>query len=56
MTKKIKEAVDDYTPKYANTLELLDSALDKIESLEKELDKKPKEVIVEKTVEKEIPR
>ena len=55
MTKKIKQAVDDLYIKYANTLELLDSALDKIESLEKELDKKPKEVIVEKTVEKEIP-
>ena len=55
MTKKIKQAVDDLYVKYANTLSMLDSALDQIDELEKELDKKPKEVIVEKLVEKEIP-
>ena len=55
MTKKIKQAVDDLYVKYANTLSMLDSALDQIDELETELDKKPKEVIVEKLVEKEIP-
>jgi len=53
MTNKVtvKEALDTLNEKYANTLLMLDDALDKIEDLEKQLDKKPKEVIVEKEVE-----
>ena len=49
MTKKItvKKALDSLNTKYANTLGMLDDALDQIEHLENELAKKPKEVHVE---------
>ena len=49
MTKKItvKKALDSLNTKYANTLEMLDNALDVIEDLEKQLAQKPKEVEVE---------
>ena len=55
--KELKAGVDDLYTRYAHTLEMLETAVDKIEQLEKELDKKPKEVIVEKVVEiiKEVP-
>ena len=48
MTKKItvKQALDSLNTKYANTLGMLDDALDQIEHLENELAKKPKEVHV----------
>ena len=49
--KEIKGAIDDIYTRYANTLAMLEDAIDKIEQLEKQLDKKPKEVIVEKEVE-----
>ena len=61
MAKKkitVKEAINVLNTKYANTLGMLDDALDQIEHLENELAKKPKEVQVEVekvvTVEKEI--
>ena len=60
MTKKItvKQALDSLNTKYANTLVMLEDALDVIEDLEKQLAKKPKEVQVEVekvvTVEKEV--
>lgn len=60
MTKKItvKKALDSLNTKYANTLVMLDDALDVIEDLEKQLAEKPKEVQVEVekivTVEKEV--
>lgn len=50
----IKKGVDDLYTRYAHTLEMLEKAVDKIDQLQEELDKKPKEVIVEKVVEKEI--
>ena len=62
MAKKkitVKEAINVLNTKYANTLGMLDDALDQIEHLENELAKKPKEVQVEVekvvTVEKEVP-
>jgi len=51
---EIKKGVDDLYTRYAHTLEMLEKAVDKIDQLEKLLDKKPKEVIVERVVEKEI--
>jgi len=51
---EIKKGVDDLYTRYAHTLEMLEQAVDKIDALEKLLDKKPKEVIVERVVEKEI--
>ena len=61
MAKKkitVKEAINVLNTKYANTLGMLDDALDQIEHLENELAKKPKEVQVEVekvvTVEKEV--
>ncbi|OUX37750.1 MAG: hypothetical protein CBE33_02435 [Candidatus Pelagibacter sp. TMED273] len=60
MTKKItvKQALDSLNTKYANTLIMLDDALDLIEDLETQLAEKPKEVKVEVekivTVEKEV--
>ena len=60
MTKKItvKKALDSLNTKYANTLEMLDDALDVIDDLEKQLAEKPKEIKVEVekvvTVEKEV--
>jgi len=53
----VKEVVQGLQDKYHTTLKLLVDALDKIELLEKQLDKKPKEVIIEKEVEviKEVP-
>ena len=60
MTKKItvKKALDSLNTKYANTLEMLDDALDVIDNLEKQLAEKPKEIKVEVekvvTVEKEV--
>ena len=50
--QEVKEKFDELYTKYQHTMELLVESLDKIESLEKQLDKKPKEVIVE--VEKEV--
>ena len=50
----IKKGVDDLYTRYAHTLEMLEKAVDRIDQLQEELDKKPKEVIVEKVVEKEI--
>jgi len=50
----IKKDIDDLYTRYAHTLEMLEKAVDKIDQLQEELDKKPKEVIVEKVVEKEI--
>ena len=50
MAKKkitVKEAINVLNTKYANTLGMLDDALDQIEHLENELAKKPKEVHVE---------
>ena len=50
MAKKkitVKEAINVLNTKYANTLGMLDDALDQIEHLENELAKKPKEVQVE---------
>ena len=61
MTKKItvKQALDSLNTKYANTLIMLDDALDLIEDLETQLAEKPKEVQVEiekiVTVEKQVP-
>ena len=49
--KELKAGVDDLYTRYAHTLEMLETAVDKIEELEKQLDKKPKEVIVEKEIE-----
>jgi hypothetical protein len=46
----VKEVVQGLQDKYHTTLKLLVDALDKIELLEKQLDKKPKEVIIEKEV------
>ena len=53
----VKEVVQGLQDKYHTTLKLLVDALDKIELLEKQLDKKPKEVIIEKEIEviKEVP-
>ena len=61
MAKKItvKEALNNLNTKYANTLVMLDDALDLIEDLETKLAEKPKEVQVEiekiVEVEKQIP-
>jgi len=61
MAKKItvKQALDSLNTKYANTLVMLDDALDLIEDLETQLAEKPKEVQVEiekiVTVEKQVP-
>ncbi len=58
---EIKKGVDDLYTRYAHTLEMLEQAVDKIDALEKLLDKKPKEIevikveTVEKVVEKEVP-
>jgi len=51
---EIKKGVDDLYTRYAHTLEMLEQAVDKIDALQKLLDNKPKEVIVERVVEKEI--
>ena len=51
---EIKKGVDDLYIRYAHTLEMLEQAVDKIDALQKLLDNKPKEVIVERVVEKEI--
>jgi hypothetical protein len=55
----VKQAIESLNTKYANTLVMLDDALDLIEDLETKLAEKPKEVQVEiekiVTVEKQIP-
>ena len=50
--QEVKEKFDELYSKYQNTMELLVESLDNIEKLKKQLDKKPKEVIVE--VEKQV--
>lgn len=49
---KHQNDIDEIYAKYQRTLEMLDEALDEIQSLKSELDQKPKEVLVEKEVEK----
>lgn len=49
---KHQNDIDEIYAKYQKTLEMLDEALDEIQSLKSELDQKPKEVLVEKEVEK----
>ena len=55
--QEVREKFDELYTKYQQTMEMLVDALDNITSLEKQLDKKPKEVIIEKEVEKivEVP-
>jgi|TARA_B110000858_G_scaffold198491_1_gene265685 hypothetical protein len=48
----VKQALDSLNTKYAKTLEMMADALDMIEDLETELKNKPKEVEVEKVIEK----
>ena len=48
--QEVKEKFDELYTKYQQTMEMLVDALDNITSLEKQLDKKPKEVIIEKEV------
>ena len=50
--QEVKDKFDELYTKYQHTMEMLVDALDNIESLKKELDKKPKEVIVDREVEK----
>jgi hypothetical protein len=49
---KHQNDIDEIYAKYQRTLEMLDEALDEIQSLKAALDQKPKEVLVEKEVEK----
>ena len=49
--QEVKEKFEELYGKYQNTMELLVESLDKIEFLEKQLVKKPKEVIINKEVE-----
>ena len=51
--QEVKEKFDELYTKYQSTMELLVDALDNIEKLKKELDKKPKEVIINKEIEVE---
>ena len=48
--QEVKEKFDELYTKYQQTMEMLVDALDNITLLEKQLDKKPKEVIIEKEV------
>lgn len=50
--QEVKDKFDELYTKYQHTMEMLVDALDNIQSLKKELDKKPKEVIVDREVEK----
>jgi len=49
---KHQNDIDEIYAKYQRTLEMLDEALDEIQSLKAALDQKPKEILVEKEVEK----
>ena len=53
--QEVKEKFDELYSKYQHTMEMLVDALDSIDKLKKELDKKPKEVIIEKEVSIEVP-
>ena len=46
--QEVKEKFEELYGKYQNTMELLVESLDKIEFLEKQLVKNPKEVIINK--------
>lgn len=48
--QEVREKFDELYTKYQQTMEMLVDALDNITLLEKQLDKKPKEVIIEKEV------
>ena len=50
--QEVKDKFDELYTKYQHTMEMLVDALDNIQSLNKELDKKPKEIIIDREVEK----
>ncbi|MDA8897610.1 hypothetical protein N9I83_01095 [bacterium] len=51
--QEVKDKFDELYTKYQHTMEMLVDALDNIQSLKKELDKKPKEIIIDREVEVE---